>query len=483
MRIPFKFRPRLINTLFFTEQTSLTDTAAPLGGALDTGAADSSPVMEASDAVSSNADGATVSDVAEGSKVETQEDDALKDIPTLEELETLVRQNVPHAKNVAQLRTAYEALKQAHQPLKATFEPWQPLTEKYSDPAEVQTNLELFEALSSPLLNNGQPVFDENQLPRHTAAPFIAKYAEKDPAGASRLIDAALQTIQVENGIKDTAVNWYLRDKGIDPNDLDNYKAWKEQGAPVATEAVDLSLLPAKYHDVFKQLPPYIQKDRMDMPEEARNWQLEQDFQSYQGRMAQESFQRQQAAEMETNISTATDKAIDGKFQDGFNQFLQQVSSWQPTANPEVNKAYHLELASSLVNLLDSRMEFANKMLLDAAGIPFDSEIQSLNEAFQRNQALAERYKAHNARNGNQYSREFAEAQKSADRDYLRLTQKIHGVSAKLMEFKNKVAKTEAGAEAAANLSSRPAINGQPAGNNGSQTANPQWFQQFVRTA
>jgi hypothetical protein len=459
------------------------------GGSTDTvvspdsapaGAADSSSALEASDAGNSTAGSATASDVAEGSQA--QPDAALEGVPTVEELEALVQQNVPHAKNVVQLRTAYEALKAEHQPLKTTFEPWRPITERFSDPTEVQTNLELLEALSTPVLNNGQPVLDENQLPVTDASPFISKLAATRPAQATALINAALQAPLVENGVRDTALNWALKDMGIDPNDIEGYKAWKQQGAPVATEAVDLSVIPAKYHEVLKQLPPYIQKDRMDMPEEARNWQLEQDLQTFQNRQAQENWQKAEQAKFESGISEATDKAVDEGFQKGFNQFLQQISSWQPTADANVNKAYHLELASSLVNLLDGRMDFANKQLLEAAGVPYDPEIQQLNESYQRNTALAQRYAAHNQRNGNVHAREFAEAQKAADRDFGRLTQKIDNVSARLIEFKNKVAKAEAGAEEAANLETVPRVNGVPAGSNGSSGVNPDWYKSYVRT-
>jgi hypothetical protein len=284
------------------------------------------------------------------------------------------------------------------------------------------------------------------------------------------------------NGERDTALNWALRDMGIDPNDVEGYKAWKQQGAPVATEAIDLSQVHQKYHEVLKQMPPSVQQDRLAMPDEVRDWQLEQDFQSYQSRQAQETFQKAEQAKFETGISEATDTAIDEGFQKGFNQFLQQISSWQPTADANVNKVYHLELASSLVNLLDSRMDSANKQLLDAAGIPHDPDIPKLNESYQRNTSLAQRYAAHNARNGNMYASEHAEAVKAANLDYARLTQKINDVSAKLIEYKNKIGRAEAGAEAVANRETVPRINGSPAGQNGANTANPEWYKGFVRT-
>lgn len=463
------------------------------GGSGDVGANSPAPATETVVADSSSAQTETsVESQASVTGTEGQQqeqsapevDPVLEGLPSREELKQQAAQKVPYAAGLENVLGAYEALKAEHRPLKTTFEPWRPITEKFSDPIEVQTNLELLDALSTPVLNNGQPVLDANQLPVTDASPFISKLAATRPAQATALINAALQSQLVgEGGVKDTAFNWALRDAGIDPNDIEGYKAWKQQGAPVATEAIDFSSIPQKYHDVLKQLPPYIQKDRMDMPEEARNWQLEQDFQSMQTRVAQETYQKAEQAKFETGISQATDKAVDEGFQKGFNQFLQQISSWQPTADANVNKAYHLELASSLVNLLDGRMDFANKQLLDAAGIPHDPEILHLNESYQRNVALAQRYQAHNGRNSNMHAREFAEAQKAADRDYGRLTQKINGVAARLIEYKNKVAKAETGAEAAANLGSRPTIVGAPAGSNGSPSVNPDWYKDYVKTA
>lgn len=458
------------------------------GGGADVGAtspapaapavADSSPAQTGT-SVESQASVTGTEETAEQPMV----DPALEGLPTREELAAEAERKVPYAVGLQNVVTAYEALKAKHQPLETTVQTWNPVLEKYQDPTEVQTNLELLDALSTPVLNNGQPVLDENQLPVTDASPFISKLAATRPAQATALINASLDAQLVgEGGVRDTAFNWRLKDMGIDPNDIEGYKAWKQQGAPVATEAVDLSAIPAKYHEVLTQLPAYIQKDRMDMPEEARNWQLEQDLQTFQNRQAQENYQKAEQAKFESSVSEATDKAVDAGFQKGFNQFLQQISSWQPTADANVNKAYHLELASSLVNLLDGHMDFANKQLLEAAGIPYDPEIQQLNVSYQRNTALAQRYAAHNARNGNTHAREFAEAQKTAERDYGRLTQKINGVAAKLIEFKNKVAKAEAGAEAAANLETVPRVNGVPAGSNGSGGANPDWYKDFVRT-
>jgi len=461
------------------------------GGGGDVGANSPAPaaVIAAADSSPAQTDTSVESQAGVTGTEETPQqqpvaDPALEGLPTREELAEQAERKTPYAAGLKNVLGAYEALKLEHQPLKTRIEPWNQVLEKYQDPTEVQTSLELLEALSTPVLDNGQPRLDVNQLPVTDPSPFISKLAATRPTQATALINAALDTQLIgEGGVRDTAFNWKLRDLGIDPTDIEGYKAWKQQGAPVATEAVDLSTVPEKYREVLKQLPPYIQKDRMDMPEEARNWQLEQDLQTHQNRIATENYQRAEQSKFETSISQATDKAVDGKFQEGFNQFLQQISSWQPTADANVNKAYHLELASSLVNLLDGRMEFANRMLLDAAGIPFDPEIGSLNESFQRNTALAQRYQAHNARNNNQYSREHAEAQKSADRDYGRLTQKINDVSAKLIEYKNKVAKAEAGAEEAANLGSRPTITGAPAGTDGLTVRNPDWYKSYVRTA
>lgn len=396
-------------------------------------------------------------------------DDDLKDLQGQQHVEALI-----------QTRNHARALGKDLDQLKP-LATWQPLTEKYSDVAEVQTNLDLLDALSSPVLENGQPVYDEDQLPVTTAAPFISQLFAKSPARGQQLVDAALDfKLRAQDGTVDTAGNWYLRERGIDPADIDKYTEWKKQGAPVAS--IDLAGVPEKYHQVLKQLPAYIQEDRLAMPEEARNWQLEQDLNAYQGRLAQEASQTQQKAEFERGISQAAEKAVDGKFQEGFDQFLTDISSWQPTADPGINKVYHLETASSLVNLLDARMSRANQMLFEAAGISPDPEIVQLNESFQRNTVLAERYAANNARNGNAYAREQAEAQKSADRDYLRLTTKIGHIAKQLIEYKTKVASAEAGAEEAANLQSRPTVAGAPAGENGNRGPKPDWYKDFVRT-
>jgi len=187
---------------------------------------------------------ASVTGTEETATQQVEVDPALEGLPTREELAAEAERKVPYAVGLQNVVKAYEALKTAHQPLKTRIEPWNPVLEKYQDPAEVTTNLELLDALSTPVLNGDQPVLDANQLPITDASPFISKLAATRPAQATALINAALDTQLVgEGGVRDTAFNWKLRDLGIDPSDIEGYKAWKQQGARVDAQ---ISQLPIK---------------------------------------------------------------------------------------------------------------------------------------------------------------------------------------------------------------------------------------------
>jgi len=54
-------------------------------------------------------------------------DDPLAGLPSLEELQQQAEQNVPGAKGLAQLRSAYEALKPQFTELQTKFQPFEPI--------------------------------------------------------------------------------------------------------------------------------------------------------------------------------------------------------------------------------------------------------------------------------------------------------------------------------------------------------------------
>lgn len=390
-----------------------------------------------------------------GSAAPTQ--DPLEGVPTLEELSQ--NQSQPYAKALVQLRTAYEALKPQHESLK-TLEPWQNIAEKHGDSAHVESLVQIVKGFSTPV--EGQT--DGDGVPLITAVPGLQRLADTSPDTFFQIIEDGLHRFKVgEETLFDVYGKEWLQKQGISPENLEQHKEWERTGAPVAQSAVDLSNIPDKYQAAFKQLPAVKQRDLAALL--ASDDADQREVAEYDLIQAQERFERgqaetrnKQAAERQAQvrIEQSTQTAIQGKFESGFNQFLQHLSTWQPTADEKVNRAYHIETASTLVNLLDPNMQFANGMLYETLGMQPDAEIPQLNNQFQQQTGLVELYKARGDK-----LRE-AEAQRSADSAYMRLVSRLNGVAAKLVEHKSRVAESSQAA-ARAGQHGRITVTGQSA--------------------
>jgi hypothetical protein len=339
-----------------------------------------------------------------GSAAPAQDVDPLEGVPTLEELSQ--NQSQPYAKALHQLRPAYEALKSKY----GEVEPLAQFKDvvQNSTPEQLKAKLDIVDGFFSPVLRDGQQVY-ENGLPVTTARPGLEKLVAESPDTLFQIIEDALP-LAVDGHTMEARLTHYLLQKhGLNPANLGQYAEWEKTGAPVATAAVDLSNVPQQFHEVFKTLPPAVQQDIVNAEPDAREHYLKREQQAYEVEKAKQEAVQTQAREAQATVQRNTHTAVMGKFETGFNRFLQHLSGWKPTADDAVNRAYHIETASTLVNLLDPNMAFANRMLYETLGIQPDAEIPQLSQQFQQQLGLAELYKAR----GDQMN--AANAQRSAD--------------------------------------------------------------------
>lgn len=401
--------------------------------------------------------------------------DYLKDFPSMEELEQ--NKSERYAQALLGLRPAHDALLQKHRDL-------EPLAQfkdvvSNSTPEQLQTKLAIVDGFFSPLLDGqGNQVY-ENGLPLTTATPGLERLIQESPNAIFDILNDAFP-LKVGNGTIEDSVMLYLFQKhGLNPQNLKQYAEWEKTGAPVANNSVDLSNIPQAYQAVVKNLPARVQADyaalsQSDNPDDKELLQhyLDRDKRDFDAQAVQTQAREQQARETEARIQQNTQTAIQGKFETGFNQFLQHLSPWQPTSDEKINRAYHIETANTLVNLLDPNMKFANDLLYETIGMQPDAEIPTLNQQFQSQTSLVELYRAR----GETFK--AAEAQRSADNAYMRLVAKLNGVAGKLIEYKTKVAEGQQAA-AQAGQPGRTHVTGQPGAQSPNGGRNGNWLKAY----
>jgi hypothetical protein len=441
-----------------------TDAATSSVAGQESGSGTSSQVVGDVNAGASVQDNSGQTIQQEVSTLPPSDEDIFKDIPSIDELQKQAEQKVPYSEALLRTRTAYEALK----PRFSELEPLAAFKDVVGQttPEQLQAKLDIVDGFFSPVLDeSGKQVYD-NGLPLMTSKPGLEKLAAESPETVFQILNDALPLPIGENGatVKDCLVDYFCREYNLNPQNLRSgqYGEWEKTGAPVAQSTVDHSSIPEKFKAAFGQLPVAKQRDLAALmasedaeQREIAEYDLNQAQERYERGQAEARGREQAAREAQVKIEQSTQQAVMGKFETGFNQFLQHLSTWKPTSDDAVNSIYHLEVANTLVNLLDNQMGFANQMLFEKLGMQADAEIPQLNQTFQQQLGLVELYKSR----GEGYK--ASEAQRSADASYMKLVAKLNGVAGKLIEHKTKVAESlEAASQAG--QQGRTHVTGQP---------------------
>lgn len=401
MRILFKFLPQLFNTLYVTAEADLSSTESIVspGGASGSDAAGSSPATEASDAITdSTAGSATASDVASGT---TQaEDDFLKDIPTEEELQALADQQIPHAKNLQQLRAAYEKQKGEFEPLKS----YKSLVEKNLDPDQLTTAYEMVSGLHSPVIDpqTQQPIPD-----RFTTTPFLERLESDSPGTTDQLFSDLLQLrVQTESG-PDTLVRQLVRSWGLDPDRIEDYRTIDARVPSSGFVTPDqLVGIDPKFHEAFKALSPAQREDILAQKQEDNTFpQAAMEYLSdkaealearkFREQFAQQETQRQEQAQakFEQDTQQAVQEDISTVVGTMHDSILQRLSSQVKLSSDEtVNEIEHAKIMGSLFSLLDPNLRRATVKALEKAGTPLDPKFDDLVSALEAERTNVVRY-------------------------------------------------------------------------------------------
>jgi hypothetical protein len=367
----FRLRP---DYLIMSDELADVAIASPDGAASsDAVGQSSSPIAETSEQV---AGGVTTSD---GEQV--QEVDPLEGIPTLEELQTEAERGVPYSKALAQLRAEYERVK----PIEKEFQPWKEILADQT-PDRVKEQLGFQDQFFSPLVKDGQPVYDDRQLPQTTAQPFLESMEARQPGfSMNHFLDIVdFPATNPTTGQKEPLIAQFFRDVlGLDANKLEQYQQIdtliaKTNNGSITPE--ELAKVPDTDQEVYKTLPSGLRKDWEFMDEETRRFHLDGAKERMEARAWREQLtQAQQQAEQSQR------QQFEAKIEQTFLQDLTQTRTqaftslrdnlardWKPSEDEAVNRRYYNDVISPLKRLIDPDLQQDALEELEADGIKVD---------------------------------------------------------------------------------------------------------------
>jgi hypothetical protein len=364
-------------------------TTSPSGDSAPSESAPSSSASETSVApLEQVAGGETATDVV---APEQQESDPLAGLPSQEELEQQVSENVPYAKALAQLRSAYEGVK----PLKA-LESWKDVATQFSDPSEVIAQRDLIGKIHSPV---------PDRPGEFTTVPFLNDLETQSPGTTKRMLfDAAALEVE-ENGVRDTQIRHWIRSWGLDPDRFDDYREIDARAPAGVVTQDQLAGIDQKFHAAFKALsqaqredillqgavekddygnlardergniiPPRYPAAVMDYLQdksealEARQWR-EQD----QQRERDAAQARQQEFEQATNRAVDEDiSTVRREMYDAIHQHL--ASQVKLSSDENLSKVEYRKVMGSLASLLVPEIRWTTEEALKDAGVAFDAK-------------------------------------------------------------------------------------------------------------
>lgn len=353
------------DTAISTDSVNSPDSASGLE------ATDSSPVVETSETVTdSPAGSATASDVTTSAEVQV-DDDPLKDVPTVEELQALAERKVPHAQNVLQLRTAYEKLKpqlEAYKPLDA----WKPIAETIGDPALAQSAHELVSAIYTPDPNNPNSI---------DPTPFLTKIEEQSPGSVDAIFSKTL-TFQIPDaqGNPSTVVRELVKSWGLNPDRIDDYRNIDTLRASGVVRDEDLSKIPEKYHEAFRAMSSDAREDLLDLLD-SKPLVAEENLRNAQRALATEKFEQEQRDRQKSQ-----DEASEREFQQKLTADIEQdifaevktihdsihqksLSQYTFSSDPVVDALEKAKIMATLATLQIPAYRFVAEDALKAVGV------------------------------------------------------------------------------------------------------------------
>lgn len=381
------------------------------GGAGDASGAISPPPASFDEAASSAANLAETSTgeqpiagsetAVDGQQPTEQSVDPLEGLPSLEELEQQAAANVPYAKGLASLRAAYESTKPQLEEYKA-LQPWKDVADKIGDPVQAQSAYELQGLLHSAVPNSTDP----NDF---TTVPFLQKIEADSPGTVDQLYaDCGTFPIEVD-GVVDTVARHRFRQWGLNPDNIENYKALDSGTLSVASGIVkpdELVGIDARYHDAYRSLSVAKRADIQTLKTtEGGEAIIEEDLRNASRALEVDKYMKQQEVDkaqavasrqqtLESEIQAESQASLYQATSEIYTSIHKNLAQQVKFSSDELSNELHLAgIMSNLYTLLDPE---GRKLILDPvlqkAGVVLDSTFDATVNRFAERLSAAKRF-------------------------------------------------------------------------------------------
>lgn len=374
-----------------SDTTTDESAGSSASGAASSAAADSST---AASTLTSDTGVTQGSDTGQGSS-ETSEQvavdplaEALKDLPTAEELAQQHEQGVKYAHSLSVLRPIAEQASS----LSKQFEPWKTVVDQYGEPAKLQSQLELVnEILKDKQIEGGR------SIPDTTGA--IKWLDENSKARADSLLVDLLQSKQTYNEVEDTRLNHVSR-QIFNGKNVDEVRAIlaEAESRPVSQviDKAELEAIDPKFHSVYKSLAPETKEWLMDerTSETARNDYLQRALSDEQRATSdREATERSTRERLENDTKFYNDAKLEGEkaVDEGLGTILNSIldSTFKDISNDTVtltgSKDTDVRLRGVVGAVMVTLTDPVKRPYVEQAlGLKFDPEIGKQNAIYEK---------------------------------------------------------------------------------------------------
>lgn len=377
------------------DEITSENTTPDVTGASDSGAAPavggSSPPAETVAPITGAAPGSDTSQLSVEKPNEQPVVDpiaeALKELPTTEELRTAAERGEKFAKTLSIFRPIVEG----RQAESAKYEPWKSVVDQYGEPAKLQSQLELVtNILKDQVIEGGRSVPDTKG-----AVEWLDK---NSPARADSLLVDLLGSKVVYNDVEDTRLNHVFRQ--VVGKSVDEVRTALQdlETRPVSQviDKAELEAIDPKFHGVWKGLAPETKEWLMDerTSETARNDYLQRalsdDQRAASGKEATEratTERRDRETAFFNEAKADGEKAVD----EGLGQLLNSIldSTFKDISNDTVTLTGSKDTDVRLRGVVGAVMvtltdPVKRPYVLQQLGLTLDPELDSFNSQYEK---------------------------------------------------------------------------------------------------
>lgn len=305
--------------------------ASPESGAIPAG--DSPSPIQGSGSAPSEPVAGDVTAPVQGEQ--PSEVDPLADVPSSEELAELAEKNVPHAKALAQLRSAYEPLRSQFSELETKFKPFESVADRFTSPEEVQQAVEWHDKLFGAYERvDGQLVPATEKVAQELAQrdPVVADYLASDLMNGMTRTEDGREVSRFDLALEEIGRNPEFKERraaalrllgGVEPSSI--APTWQ----PTAEE---LEVVRPELQDIYKSLP-YDERESLKLndPDFINKYLAKEKFQSdlmRENETAKELQTRQQQQReqyLNQQAESAGHKAVEEGFRQLFTEYANNV--------------------------------------------------------------------------------------------------------------------------------------------------------------